>query len=657
MKLVLRIVLLFMPLIVSLAPAYSVILIPAAALDPARSFHGWQASFTPRGGHLIVVQKDWAVKIYSAFSFQESATAGTGGSFFFPDADTLLVCGDNSFFTYDLQSMKPRSSFKGGHISFGPGGRIAGLTYQTGADASTQEVWIMDTITGQLVHKVPGWGAKFSPAGDLMSVNRLRISTWSAANEVQVYDTRTWRIVETLEDFSNGFTSDGRYLLISHPHKPHWRYYDTQTWRRTDPPQGVSRSAEFRNNVLKSPDGRWNIEIDRKTDSIRIRDARLAGLGTLFAKGELETTGEFESRLRKWEQAYSIGLSVGPYDADRGSFDAKLLDSIITVAVPREKARDVLAHRDRLRIEGTLKYHGGQYVELGSAAVIDEISGERFAAVLPAAHPPAPPAPAKVAAGAGDSIRDISGLRPSQRANDFAVVIGIESYQGIPGSDYSKRDAELVRIYLKALGMPERNIDFITDERATLSGITKSVEAWLPNRAKRGSRIFIYYSGHGAPDPATGDAYLVPYDGDPNYLSVTGYPLKRLYARLQKVHAGEVIVVLDSCFSGAGGRSVLAKGARPLVLVNAEPNIQARNMVVMSATQSNQISTSSPEKKHGIFTYYFLKAIQTGYRNPADIYARIKPQVEDEAKMTNVRQSPSMNPPPDRARKTLHFFE
>ena len=122
-----------------------------------------------------------------------------------------------------------------------------------------------------------------------------------------------------------------------------------------------------------------------------------------------------------------------------------------------------------------------------------------------------------------------------------------------------KSDAGLVKDYLKALGFQERNIEFITDDRATFSGITKTIEAWLPNRVKKDSRIFVYYSGHGAPEPKTGDAYIVPFDGDPNYLEVTGYPLKRLYDKLGKLEAQEVIVLLDSCFSGAGGRSVLAK--------------------------------------------------------------------------------------------------
>jgi S1-C subfamily serine protease len=256
--------------------------------------------------------------------------------------------------------------------------------------------------------------------------------------------------------------------------------------------------------------------------------------------------------------------------------------------------------------------------------------------------PPAKPE-AAVQERAVSDVDEIPEFSARQRTRDLAVVIGIEAYQNVPASDFSKSDAELVKKYLRAMGFPERNIQMITNDRATKSGIEKSLEAWLPNRTKKDSRVFIYYSGHGAPEPATGDAYIVPYDGDPNYLSMTGYSLKRLYQSMGRLRAAEVIVVLDSCFSGSGGRSVLAKGARPLVMTAGTVSAP-KNVAIMTAVEGVQISTSSPEKRHGVFTYYFLKAVKEGKNNLADIYEYIKPQVEDEARGLNVEQSPSITP-------------
>jgi hypothetical protein len=231
--------------------------------------------------------------------------------------------------------------------------------------------------------------------------------------------------------------------------------------------------------------------------------------------------------------------------------------------------------------------------------------------------------------------------------DDLAVVIGVEKYQDLPASDFSAGDAALVMKYLVSLGIKERNIETLLDERATKSAITKAVEFWLPNHTKKNGRVFVYYSGHGAPDPATGDAYLVPADGDPNYLVATGYPIKRLYEKLGELPSSEVAVVLDSCFSGAGGRSVLAKGARPLVLLREAPALPPK-VAVLAAAQATQISSSSPQKGHGLLTYYFLKAVKEGKRSLTEAYRSLKPLVEDEAKSLNAEQSPSLEPGPEK---------
>ncbi|MBI5211473.1 MAG: caspase family protein [Elusimicrobia bacterium] len=236
--------------------------------------------------------------------------------------------------------------------------------------------------------------------------------------------------------------------------------------------------------------------------------------------------------------------------------------------------------------------------------------------------------------------------------NDAAVVIGIERYPDLPPSEFSGSDAQLVAKYLLALGIRQANLQLLTDAKASYGGIRKTIESWLPGRIKKGSRVFVYYSGHGAPDPASGDAYMVPSDGDPNYLSDTGYPLKRLYEKLGNLPASEVMVVLDSCYSGAGFRSLLAKGARPLVTMAAPANL-APSLAVLTATKAGQISTSSPERRHGLMTYHFLKALSDGKRSLAEAFAYVRPAVEDEAKALNAEQTPELTPSPAEGRFLL----
>jgi uncharacterized caspase-like protein len=87
------------------------------------------------------------------------------------------------------------------------------------------------------------------------------------------------------------------------------------------------------------------------------------------------------------------------------------------------------------------------------------------------------------------------------------------------------------------LGFPEENVITLTNEHATYIDLSKYIEDWLPKNVEPDSSVFIYYSGHGAPNPKTGDAFLLPYDGDPNFIDRTGYPLRKLYGNLAKLPA------------------------------------------------------------------------------------------------------------------------
>ena len=240
-------------------------------------------------------------------------------------------------------------------------------------------------------------------------------------------------------------------------------------------------------------------------------------------------------------------------------------------------------------------------------------------------------------------VTDVEQLpeQAARRANLHAVVIGIERYrEGLPKADFAARDARLTAEYFKrALGVPAENVALLIDDHATNTDFQKYFERWLPNRVHDGDEVYVYFSGHGAPNPAKGDAYLVPYDGDPTYIEQTGYSVKRMYEQLGKLPAKRVIVAMDSCFSGAGGRSVLAKGARPLVtLQTAEV---PPKLTVLSASAGDQISSSYQEKGHGLFTYYFLKGLKAKGSDFKAVYGYLKPEVSRVAReQYNADQDP-----------------
>lgn len=236
--------------------------------------------------------------------------------------------------------------------------------------------------------------------------------------------------------------------------------------------------------------------------------------------------------------------------------------------------------------------------------------------------------------------------------NAYAIVIGIEQYrQKLPAADYAVHDAQTVTEYLtKVMGYPEENVVTLTNDKATRNDFEKYFGKWLSNNVEKGGSVFIYYSGHGAPNPKTGDAYLVPYDGDPTFINETGYSLKRLYEQLGKLEAKEIVVALDSCFSGGGGRSVIAKGARPLVM-NMKTEAIPPKVAVLSAASGEQISSTYDEKGHGLFTYFMLKGLKgeaetNGSVEIGNLFYYIKPQVERIARKSyNNEQTPQLIAP------------
>ncbi|MBI5882463.1 MAG: caspase family protein [Elusimicrobia bacterium] len=237
-----------------------------------------------------------------------------------------------------------------------------------------------------------------------------------------------------------------------------------------------------------------------------------------------------------------------------------------------------------------------------------------------------------------------------------AVVIGIEKYRDLPKVDFAARDAETVKRYLvESMGYPEENVAVLTNERATRSDLEAYLGAWLKNNVTPGGKVFVFFAGHGSPDPTNGDAFMVPFDGNPSFLKSSAYPLKKLYADLAMLPTKDILVVMDSCFSGAGGRSVIAKGTRPLV-TKVDDSAPADGIVVLSAASGEQISSFYPDKRHGMLTYFFLKGLQgeadgdrSGSVTLTELYDYLRPKVTQMArKLNNVEQTPQLAPPADR---------
>jgi TPR repeat protein len=348
--------------------------------------------------------------------------------------------------------------------------------------------------------------------------------------------------------------------------------------------------------------------------------------------------GETGKALRWWQRAAESGdtaaqVSLAKVYRDGAGVprDPATAYSWLLIA---EEAGDAGAARMARKLEDTL--------------FKDQLAqGRRMAARIKARAAGAAAAGGTAGAAAFAESIDPKFKKPEDK-NKFALIIAVEKYQNAPNADYAERDAEAVRRFVKAMGFPDRNVVVLKGSEAGYAGIKKYVEGWLPKVISPRSTLVVYFSGHGAPDPEKGTAYLLPWDGDPQFLDSTAYPLSRLMKRLGKLTAKKILVALDSCFSGAGGRSVLAKGLRPLVTKVELPGRAAKKVTVLSASAGEEVTGTLSEKQHGIFTYYLLDSLNQAGANPfgtvsvRQLYDYLSPRVSDEARRQNRSQSPSL---------------
>ena len=215
----------------------------------------------------------------------------------------------------------------------------------------------------------------------------------------------------------------------------------------------------------------------------------------------------------------------------------------------------------------------------------------------------------------GDELLNIPAAK-ADNPDAVAVVIGVQNYKNkdVPSVEYALNDAQLFKDYLQqALGYREGNIIYL--ENATKAdlekvfGTSEHHAGQLFDYVKKDkSDVFVYYTGHGVPDSETKQPYLVPADADPNYIQLGGYPLNVLYDNLSRLPARRISVVLDACFSGQSDKGMIIRKASPLMIAPVLPG--SGNIDLFSSSKGDEISSWYPEKRHSLFTYFFLKGLQ-----------------------------------------------
>jgi len=199
----------------------------------------------------------------------------------------------------------------------------------------------------------------------------------------------------------------------------------------------------------------------------------------------------------------------------------------------------------------------------------------------------------------------------SARPAALAVVLGVESYAKAPPARFASADATTAaRYFERSLGIPTSRIELLRDGEVTFGQMQRvfGADGWLARRVTPDTEVFVYFAGHGMAELEKFSPYLLPADGDPDYLRQTGLSVDRMIDMAAALGARRTTVFLDACFSGISREGApLLEDARPLVIEQA-PRAPT-GLSIFSAGSRGQVVSSLDREGHGIFSYYLFKGL------------------------------------------------
>jgi Caspase domain len=182
-----------------------------------------------------------------------------------------------------------------------------------------------------------------------------------------------------------------------------------------------------------------------------------------------------------------------------------------------------------------------------------------------------------------------------------ALLVGINNYDNFSPLGGCISDVNALEPLLAKHEDGSRNFDCATRYTASRDSLVGDVDALLSPGA---DLALLYFAGHGMSH--TNDVSLCTMDGTPNN---PGLRFSQIGAMLRESKVGEVIVVLDCCFSGAAGGVPQFGGENALM---------RHGVTILAASRGDQASAEHADR--GVFSFFFGAALDGG---AADVLGKV----------------------------------
>ena len=201
--------------------------------------------------------------------------------------------------------------------------------------------------------------------------------------------------------------------------------------------------------------------------------------------------------------------------------------------------------------------------------------------------------------------------RVESNNNAIALIVGVAEYSKTAPAEFADKDAQVFYDYANLkLGIPRERIQTLVNDKADVVGLLSGINKWLKRSVKQGeSDVYIFFAGHGLASDDGDTAYLIPYDGAPDFLERTAISRDEVFREVSSVNPRSVTVFLDTCYSGdTRGETRLIAG-RPLGIKLQEQSLPA-GFTVLTAAGGDQIARPLTEAQHGMFSYFLMKGME-----------------------------------------------
>jgi len=214
-------------------------------------------------------------------------------------------------------------------------------------------------------------------------------------------------------------------------------------------------------------------------------------------------------------------------------------------------------------------------------------------------------ADSRVDVSGADPMRvSLSEFRSMTPGRDHALIIGNSNYRNIPSLDTPTNDARDVKELLEMrYGF---DVKLLID--ATRDQIMTALHEQKLNLGPQ-DNLLIYYAGHGAVDGSPERAFWLGVDANPD--TRAGWlEADHIRAKIKEMSAKHVLLVADSCFSGAITHPKTTTIGRQLNETRLRVQWNRRARMVLTSGEITPVADSASDKNHSMFARYFIQVLR-----------------------------------------------